>query len=145
MKSKWFWRAMEYPERLDYYQTRYEPWLPPQHQWRMLLFLIDGKGRKLRLRRNGKPESSLREMLIRFLPDQAYYRTHSFLNCDRVKKRSNGDRYLGGDLVFDIDMPTIREARGETLKLLDYLEERDYPEPSIRFSGRRGYHVVIER
>jgi hypothetical protein len=45
-KAEWFYRSLDYPERLRYYSEEYQPWLPQQYQWRMIFLLVDGKGKK---------------------------------------------------------------------------------------------------
>lgn len=106
----------------------------------------DGKMRVRSIKQHNttSPEEQLRQMLIKEEPVQVYYRTSMFLNPGKIKKKSNADKFLMQDLVFDVDANSLQEAKETTFGLLVYLWENNYPQGNLRYSGSKGFHLVID-
>jgi DNA primase small subunit len=91
----------------------------------------------------------LRAFLIEHYPEHVYYSSAYYNDPGAPKMNLKG--WKGADLVFDIDYDklkraTLKEARRQTFKLVSILRHDfgfDPKDIEVRFSGNRGYHVVV--
>jgi len=113
-------------------------------------------GRFLKIKDVIRNTRDLQKWLQRLAPLHVYYSTSTWLNPVILKPRPKkpGPGFLDSgiilshDIAFDIDRtPLLRKnidaARMETLKLLDYMEDKSYKLKYAAFSGSKGFHIVF--
>jgi len=96
--------------------------------------------------------SDLREHLARKAPTDVYYSTACWLNPhllgSRVEKDVLKNVMISCDLAFDIDVSgeikTLKDAKRQTMALIDFLESRRIKVRYSAFSGCKGFHVVCD-
>lgn len=95
--------------------------------------------------------SQLKKYLVEYVPSHVFYSVSLYSDPRNPDMEKKG--YLGADIPFDIDADkfsceSYRECMTKAYyvasHLLDILREEIGVKPSVRFSGNRGYHVVIE-
>ena len=129
---------------LKEYYKEYDVWLPENPQWRIFKFqLFNNKFIKIYARN----KQEMRESILKYLPKNIYYSVSSFLSPRTVKtiqetyiSRRN---IISSDIPFDIDFHDgkFERAKQDTIKLVKFMESKEYKLKYILFSGR-GFHVV---
>ncbi len=119
----------------------------PHRHFRFLL----PRGRFLKIRDRIRDEATLRKWLIRYRPSDVYYSTSCWLVPENLGRRErtpvSDNIFLSSDIVFDIDRSpfspvSLEQARGDTLKLLDFSRDHHLPVKYLAFSGSKGFHLV---
>jgi len=107
------------------------------------LLLQDNTFKKVKVDHVRTPEQ-LQKIMLRYLPQKAYYMVSRFLNPSRVGKRvlhHHDGIFLKQDwFVFDIDKDVYKNAK----LLLEYLEDHKYEIIYMLHSGN-GVHIAIKR
>ena len=110
-------------------------------------------GRFLKVRDRIRNEDVLKKWLLRYCPTDVYYSVSCWLKPEILGRREktplSANIFLSSDIVFDIDnapfsKKNLEKSRKETLKLIDFLDCRDYRIKYIAFSGSKGFHVICK-
>ncbi len=95
--------------------------------------------------------ATLQQWLVRYRPSDVYYSTSCWLSPENIGRREktplSANIFLSSDIVFDIDrspfsLKNLELARRDTLELLGFCADRNFPVKYIAFSGSKGFHVV---
>jgi DNA primase small subunit len=104
-----------------------------------------------------KTGNDIKSFLVKNVPMHAYYSSAYYEKPDASTMAQK--KWLGADLIFDLDADHIEPAKGlsyeemlnvvksETLKLLENFILNDFgfdeKDVSVNFSGGRGYHIHV--
>ncbi|MBS3067808.1 hypothetical protein J4450_03840 [Candidatus Micrarchaeota archaeon] len=144
---------MNYQKMLKAYYANCELNLPIEeinHRY----FRFDVLGRFVKIKKSIKDNEELARILYRYAPTNAYYSVSKWLSPGEVEptykaKSIIQSMFLGSDIAFDIDfkpfsIENIERARIETVKLIDFLEQKEIKIKYIAFSGGKGFHVLCK-
>ena len=137
-----------------WYETEWNPWFPEDFRWHQFRFMrFNGRWVKI-----PRPRSRIRSkrQLVRIIrsltPKHAFYTVLKFIDPSAVGPPDITVQCLGGDLVFDLDVPIepynidpeeYQDVAMRALRLTDVLRELGYREIFYVFSGLKGFHVHV--
>lgn len=119
--------------------------------WRQFRFVLFS-GRFWKIPNQINETKVFNSWLQKIKPLDVYYSTSCWLNPVRVGAKSeivSENLFLFSDLVFDLDgkntkMKSIEDARKESIKLLDFIDDHNFMIKYIAFSGSKGFHIVCD-
>ncbi len=141
----------------DYYRYT-NPYLPPsaeRREWGFIPWTI-GKGTIMKRHQSLLSTGNLHQFLIENRPKHVYFSAGTYQSPGTPSMM--GKKWIGSDLIFDLDadhLPSISPEKDtyadmllackeELWKLLDFIiEDFNFSNPEIVFSGGRGYHVHV--
>ncbi len=144
---------MSYKKLLKDYYADYDLDLPIEdinHRY----FRFDVFGRFVKIKKSIKDSKTLAKLLYRYAPTNAYYSVAKWLSPGEVEpsykaKSIIQSMFLGSDIAFDIDfkpfsIANIERARIETIKLTNFLWQKEIEIKYIAFSGGKGFHILCK-
>lgn len=138
-------RRSTYNNLKKYYESC-DLFLPESSSWRHFRFFLIG-GRVVKIKERVNSKEKLRRLLLKYVPLDVYYSQSLWVNPVNVGVVSKiplyNNLFIKNEVHFDVDDSNLNRARLKTLDLVFVLKDLGFKIKSIRFSGSKGFHVVI--
>lgn len=127
----------------DYY-IYHTPELPPDYEHRYFKFVWKSEKHAIHIRDRIKSELHLKQLLIKYAPEHAYYSLTTWLDPTTVRGRKQNSVPLWSNVVLDIDAEYLSDAKQTTIRALQYLRNNGYRRLRVLFTGHKGFHIYVD-